>query len=93
MNNHRGGDGGDGGRAEGRFAFINAVMAHARDGGDPLDIEEACTSGGFEQDEYNGTPQTTSTQEEVRASQWSPCDPMSSGNSVPSSNGLVDEGG
>ena len=55
------GGGGSSSRAAGRFAFINAVMAHARDGGDPLDIEEACASQGFAQDGYKGTPQGTSS--------------------------------
>lgn len=67
----RGGGGGGNGsnsnsnsnRAAGRFGFINAVMAHARDGGNPLDIEEACGSdaGGFTQDGYAGTPSPRST--------------------------------
>ncbi|CAM9183682.1 unnamed protein product [Sphacelaria rigidula] len=47
-NRNRGGTrDGRGGRAirgGGRCAFINAVMSHARDGGDPLDIENACDS-------------------------------------------------
>ena len=102
----RGGIKGGGRRTAGRFGFINAVMAHARDGGDPLDIEEACgsDSGGFTQDGYAGTPkatpEATPTQEKRHRQQprgesqgavgcpdWSPCDPMSSGESAQSSNG------
>ncbi|CAM9652983.1 unnamed protein product [Scytosiphon promiscuus] len=43
-----------GSRAADRFGFINAVMAHAREGGDPLEVEEACGSegGGFTQEGY-----------------------------------------
>lgn len=81
------------GRKGGRFAFINAVMAHARDGGDPLDIEEACHSDGFTQDGYAGTPQMTPTQEGMRTADSSPCDAMSSGGSRQSSNGSVENGG
>ena len=88
-----GGGGGGNSRAAGRFGFINAVMAHARDGGDPLDIEEACGSdtGGFTQDSYAGTPEATPTQGQSQGAagcpDWSPCDPMSSGGSAQSSNG------
>lgn len=92
-----GGGGGGGSRVAGRFGFINAVMAHARDGGDPLDIEEACGSdaGGFTQDSYAGTPDATPTQQQeegqgqgtVGCPDWSPCDPMSSGGSAQWSNG------
>lgn len=87
------GDGGGGSsRASSRFAFVNAVMAHARDGGDPLDIEEACGSdasggggGGFAQEGYAGTPQSTVTpgsRREEGCPDWSPCDGMSSGGSA-----------
>ncbi|CAM9889717.1 unnamed protein product, partial [Ectocarpus fasciculatus] len=79
-------------RASSRFAFVNAVMAHARDGGDPLDIEEACGSdasggggGGFAQEGYAGTPQSTVTpgsRREEGCPDWSPCDGMSSGGSA-----------
>ncbi len=97
-----GGGGGGGRRAADRFGFINAVMAHARDGGDPLDIEEACGSdtGGFAQDCYAGTPDFSPTQQQQGRGEdgggvaaaagcpdWSPCDPMSSGGSAQSSNG------
>lgn len=53
-----GGRGDDGRRAADRFGFINAVMAHAREGGDPFDVEEVCGSegGGFTQEGYAGTP-------------------------------------
>lgn len=88
------GGGGEGGssRASSRFAFVNAVMAHAREGGDPLDIEEACGSdaaGGFTQEGYAGTPQSTATTTTPGSRRggggcpdWSPCDGMSSGGSA-----------
>lgn len=80
-------------RNDGRFAFINAVMAHARDGGDPLDVEDACGSeNGFAQEDYNGTPQSTTPTPTRRGqfgaktgADWSPCDAMSSGSSAASS--------
>ncbi|CAM9607098.1 unnamed protein product [Ectocarpus sp. 12 AP-2014] len=88
-----GGGGGGSSRASSRFAFVNAVMAHAREGGDPLDIEEACGSdaaGGFTQEGYAGTPESTATTTTPGSRKgggagcpdWSPCDGMSSGGSA-----------
>lgn len=75
----------------GRFAFINAVMKHARDGGDPLDVEEACGSeDGFTQDDYVGTPtQATPAQmgQGAPTVESSPGEAMSSGGSARSSHG------
>lgn len=75
---------GRGGGPSDRFAFINAVMAHARNGGDPLEIEELCRSDGFTQDGYQsaGSPRTSPSESlggETPAKDRSPRDVVFSG--------------
>lgn len=58
----RDGRGGRAVRGGGRCAFINAVMSHVRDGGDPFDIENACDSDMYVDSSQTPTQETPTPQ-------------------------------